>query len=49
LAAFEISAKNGKNRENNKRKQAGNKRVRIGAHLAEASGFISQLVSRAAA
>jgi hypothetical protein len=24
--AFEISAKNGKNRENNKRKQAGNKR-----------------------
>jgi hypothetical protein len=36
IAAFEISAKNRKNRENNKREQARPKKI---SHLAEASGF----------
>jgi hypothetical protein len=44
LAAFEIPAENRKNRENNKREQARPKKI---SHLAKASGFISQLVTRA--
>jgi hypothetical protein len=44
MAAFEISAKNRKNRENNKREQARPKKI---SHLAEASGFISRLILRA--
>jgi hypothetical protein len=45
MAAFEISAKKRKNRENNKREQARAKKI---SDLSKASGFISQLVSRAA-
>jgi hypothetical protein len=45
IAAFEISAENRKNRENNKREQARAKKI---SDLSKASGFISQLVSRAA-
>jgi hypothetical protein len=45
MSAFEISAKNQKSRENNKREQARAKKI---SHLSKASGLISQLVSRAA-
>jgi hypothetical protein len=38
IAAFEISAENRKNRENNKREQARAKKI---SHLSKASGFIS--------
>jgi hypothetical protein len=46
IVAFEISAKNRKNRENNKWKQARSKKIN---RLCKASNFISQIVSCATA